>query len=370
MVETRRLLKLNRVRSVITAFEPNYIKCKFTNSYQSMPPHTDLIYMISCDKGNIPGCHVVPAYRDAPVAFEPSDRSTRSHLKGKVPVLDLEAFMENETDDIAFIIIRTIKCSEASVMIARAGGPLRWTEDIYTKSKISKIAMQQVATCYFQPNFEETKPSHPYSTHTMSLRNITAPFERNRIVPADLFFFHHRHLLRTYALEHSESRQHIDALLEYVDNRYGMEFAEAESLIEGGMVTQAHILNLFRPNEFVMSGTYGRPAAFVLQEWPKLTSDGWVTLSCWSFQADGSGFARKRSYLSIPPLYLNTTEIQNLIAYPLRFATPELREVIQNRGKKQWELRTATQVTYKGWNVGRDQYYVSPKQISSIRIFR
>ena len=271
--------------------------------------------------------------------------------------------MENDTDDIAFVVIRTIECSEASVLMARADGSLRWTEAIYTKSKISQNVMQQIATCYFHP--VPVVRTNPYYQQPV----VTTSFEQNQITPADLFFFHHRHLLRTYGLKHFESKRHIDSLLEYVDNRFGIEFAEADGFFTRGLVSQAHILNLFKPNEIVFSGTYGRPAAFVLQEWPKLGNDGWVTLTCWSFQTDGSGFARKLSSLSIPPVDPKPTKIQNLIAYPLRFATPELRELIRSRGEKQWELRTATQITYKGWNVGRDQFFVSLTYILFIRTF-
>lgn len=325
-----------------------------------MPPHFDLLYKIQCKDGI--GCHPVPAFRDTPI-WDRKLHSTainydfaRSHLNGTVPVLDLEAYMQNETDDVAFVVIRTVECSEGSVLMARAGGPLRWTEDIYMKSKISKIAMQQIATCYFQPIPDIPNPAF---SSMRSPSNSKEPFHMNQITPAELFFFHHLHLLRDYHIKHSESKQHIDALVGYVDSRYGEEFTEAESLFARGLVSKAHILNLFRPNELVIAGTYGRPAAFVLQEWPKLNSDGWVTLSCWSFQTDGSGFARKRTYLSIPPIEPETTKIQALVAYPLRFTTTELRNLIRSCGEKQWEHRNATQITYKGWNVGRDQFFVS-----------
>ena len=177
----------------------------------------------------------------------------------------------------------------------------------------------------------------------------------------NLFLFHHRQLLKDYASEHPESKKYIDALFEYVENRFGMEFAEADGLFARGMVNQACILNLFLPNELVISGTHGRPAAFCLQEWPELTRDGWVTLSCWSFQSDGSSFTRKKSVLSIPPIDTKTMDIQNLVVYPFKFATQEIQQSIGDYGRKHWELRIATQITYKGWNVGKDQFFVSSR---------
>lgn len=325
-----------------------------------MPPHVDLIYKISCEH-DIPGSHPVPAFRDAPIPDAPipdapwdtEDQdvpNSRSHLDGTIPIFDLEAFMEDETDGMAFVVIRTVECSEASILMARACVPLRWTEDVYAKSRISKDVLQHIATCHFQPTSKRGKNPYGY------------PFNHNLITPLVLFMFHHRHLLEKHVAQNPESKKHMNGLLQYIDNRCHKDFEEADSLFERGLVTQAHILKLYRPNELVVSGICGRPAAFVVQDWPELSSDGWVTITCWSFQTDGSRFSRKQTVLSIPPLESETKEILTLPAYPIHFATPKLRESIQVQGKKQWELRTTTQITYKGWNVKRDQYYVSARR--------
>lgn len=302
----------------------------------------------------------MPAFRDVPVLDALDPKTTyivsRPHLNGTVPVFDLAAFMDNDEDDIAFVVIRTVECSEASVMMARANGSLHWTEAIYMKSKISKTALRQTATCYFQ-----TPPNDHYvfSNRQTSSDLKKSLYDQNQISPAKLFLFHHDHSLAAYAVEHPETKDHINALLDYMRNKYNKQFTDAENHFARGQVTRACLLYLFKPNDLILSGTYGRPAAFVLQEWPKLSSDGWVTLNCWSFQTDGSGFARKQSMLKIPPIELTETDIQKLVAYPLRFASPKLREMIRIRGEKQWKLRNATQIAYKGWNVTRDQFFVS-----------
>jgi hypothetical protein len=336
-----------------------------------MPPHFDVIYSIKCAGGRS-RYHHVPAFRDVPAPHLPithsqlrleSNSDSDLHINGTVPIFDLEALMEDDTDGIAFVVIRTVECSEALVLKVLSGGPLRFTEAIYAKSKIAINALQQITTCYFQTPSDETKASY-YGPGSPMPREETAQYRRNCIDPADLFFFHHRDAIRTYPLKYPESKLHLGALLEYVDDRYGKEFAEAESLFAAGLVTQAHISKLFKPNALVISGTYGRPAAFVVLEWPKVVSEGgWLTLTCWSFQNDGTGFARKQSVLSILPIESKTTRIQDLPVYPLQYAAPELRELIRARGEKQWAHRTTTQVTYKGWNVKADQYFVGPNHI-------
>ncbi|KAL9611363.1 MAG: hypothetical protein Q9167_003982 [Letrouitia subvulpina] len=223
--------------------------------------------------------HPIPAFRDMPIPdanFDAPPLSPNSyvsgHLNGRLPVFDIEALMGDDTDDTAFIIIRTVECSQASVSIAQAGGLLRWTEDIFMKSQVSKKALQQIATCYFQP--VQKNQDSGYDSGSTS----KTPLLQNQIVPADLFLFHHREALEKYVADHVDSKQHISAVLDYTRYRFGSEFADADSLFANGLVTQAHVLHLFKPNELVICGAYGRPAAFVLQQWPEMDRDGWVTL--------------------------------------------------------------------------------------------
>jgi hypothetical protein len=312
----------------------------------------------------------VPAFRDTPfpdALFDPDEQDSLegvSHLNGTIPIFDLNAFMENDTDGTAFVIMRTVECSEASILMARAGVPLRWTEDIYTKSKISKDALRDIATCYYRP-LSNSNQFHP------SLTSVETPqtFEQYQVTPVNLFLFHHRRSLENYILENPESKPHIDALLKYISYCFGLEFAEAESLFARGLVSPAQVLKLYKPNELIVSGTYGRPAAFVVQEWPKYNEEGWVILTCWSFQTDGTGFARKQSIISIPPIESETEMIQTLIAYPFRFASLEVQESIRSHGRKQWDLRFTSQITYKGSNVKKDQFFVSPRTMSYASTF-
>lgn len=334
-----------------------------------MPLHFDLLYKVLCrEEHSLPLDHPISFSRDMPIPDARFDATTSSlhlhghgHLNGKIPVFDIGALREDNSDEIAFIIVRTVECSKASVLMARAGGLLRWTEDIYMKSQVSKTALQQIATCYYQP-VSKKDSDNLVSAFPKSSSTSEAPLLQNQIFPADLFLFHHRQALEEYVAQNADSKQHICAVLEYTRSRFGSEFAEADRLFTKGLVTQAYILHLFKPNELVISGTHGRPAAFVLQEWPEIDGDGWVTLRCWSFQTDGSGFARKSSVISVPPVGWNPKNIQDLAAYPLRFAAPDLLEMIRSRGEKHWQHRTASQVVYKGWNVRRDQFFVGAVQ--------
>lgn len=266
------------------------------------------------------------------------------HLNGNVPLYDLEGYLQSESKGNAFVAMRTVECSNATVSMLQAGVPLKWIEDIYMKSSVLKDAMRQTALCYFQPVSDGSEESDVY---------------QNQITPIDLFFYHHRQLLQDFMSKSPQSRPYIEPFIKYVDQQFGMQFAEADNLFERGLVDQANISKLFRPNELVVSGIEGQPAAFVVQEWPITEAGGWTKLVCWSLQADGSRFSRKRSDLSIPPIGPNAIKIQDLPAYPIQFSKLELREMLRRRGQKHWKFRYAKQITYKGWNVGKDQYFVS-----------
>jgi hypothetical protein len=245
--------------------------------------------------GNDTHHHHTTIFRDMPSPGTTTGYERQWHLNGRSPVLELETLITKEDDDVAFLVIRTVHCFKITVSMAHADISIHWTEGIHVKSKIAKHAIQDIATCYF----------HPFSdTDTSTYKRLPAPVRKQQLVDEPVFLFHHRHLLQDYTVLHPASKPHIDALLKYTSDRFGTEFAEADNLFARGLVTQAHVSKLFKPNELAVIGTHGRPATFVVQKWPQSGGDGWVEMNCWSLQADGSGFVRKQNHLSISPIGL------------------------------------------------------------------
>ena len=103
----------------------------------------------------------MPAFRDAPVpdalegTTDQSGSVKRAHLNGKVPIFDLQTYMDDETGDSAFVVVRTVECSSASILMARASVPILWTEKVFAKSRVSKNVLQKTAKCHFQPTLEQ-----------------------------------------------------------------------------------------------------------------------------------------------------------------------------------------------------------------------
>lgn len=290
----------------------------------------------------------MPAFRDAPIpgatrnGEAAPDWAEESHLGGTDPVFDLEKFISEESDASALVVVRKIECSEISLLKARHGLTLSWTEELYVESDELKRALQNVATCIYQPIAAEDGDQ-----------------QRKRFIHPDLFLFHHRELLEGYILQHPTSKSHIDAFEAYVKSRHVKDFAEADELFASGRVNESHVMKLFKPNEIIVSKVYGRAAAFVVAQWPEFQGDSGLLITCWSFRITDSRYIRKETHIRIRPLGSYEHSICALEAYPLKYAIPETRAAILANGKEQWKLRQATLSGYKGWDVTHEHYFVS-----------
>jgi hypothetical protein len=181
------------------------------------------------------------------------------------------------------------------------------------------------------------------------------------IAPLKLFLFHLRFVQPQYTEIHPTAKDLVDDLLQYSNSRYGKDFEEAEILLAQNLVSQTHILKLYKPNDLVVSEMSGQSSAFIVHDWPRVDENNRITLECWSFQTDGLGFARKLTVFLIPPVKNNYQAVSSLVVYPIRYAKPEIHEKIRINGQKHWDLRTTTHVMYKRWDVERDQHYVSER---------
>ena len=284
--------------------------------------------------------------------MNPETPSKSCHLNGRLPISDLDKYLEH-VGNIAFVIFRRANCWSAMDTSQSEG--MVWPESIYVTSSILRSALNAVAGCYIHQVHQTDSP------HQTDPFNQTDPDNKNEIFAPHLFLFHHRSLLTKYAADHVEAASHINALLHYTSERYGAAFQEADAFFKLGFVFPQHLTKLFMPNDIVVTTKHGFPVAYALSVWPVVQKDGLVKLDCWSWQMDGSGLARRRTKLSIPPLETQSVRIQKLNVYPLRYAPQELLIRLQHQGNKHWNLRYQSLVSYKGWNVSRDQFYVSAK---------
>lgn len=231
------------------------------------------------------------------------------------------------------------------------------------KSPALRTALSAVAGCYF--NIEDNDSKYEYTIPTSETEQSTSAFADKVLYAPHLFLYHHRSHLKRYAVEHASAVPHVDALLGYANYTYGYDYEEAEKLFSRGLVTRRHLAKLYMPNDLVFSRVHGQPAVQAILRWAKSTSNGSFEIKCWSWQADGGGFARKSLSLKLSPgTNEEEVEIKALPVVPLAYVAPELRVRLERRGRKHWSLRSQIYVSYRGWNVSSDQFYVSQSRYS------
>ena len=281
-------------------------------------------------------------------------------MEGERPIYDLNSCLTAE-DDVAFIIIREVYCSERALDLSQSGLGRIWYENLCIKSFALRSALNATATCYiYTTQAQKDVQGGPYGERG-SADNASLMAERELYVP-HLFLYHHRSRLREYASKHSDALSHIKALLAYASYKYGDAYEEADALFSNGFVTRRHLKKLFAPNELVFTYTNGQPSAYAMQEWPETSVDKCFRLHCWSWRSDGAVFARKKCILDLhlPQLEDEEIEIKLLSVVPLTYIAPEIYSHLELRGRKHWSLRSQSYVSYKGWNVSHDQFYASP----------
>ncbi len=160
---------------------------------------------------------------------------------------------------------------------------------------------------------------------------------------------------------HPDALSHVRALLEYTSEVYGTDYQEADELFSKALVTRQHLVKLFPPNELVFTYTDGQPTAYVVRTWPTINSDGHLLLDCWSWKSDGKIFIREKNSLKVlaPQFDDEQIEIRRLSVLPLAYKSSDVRSHLELRGRKHWSLRSQSYVSYAGWNISHDQYYVS-----------
>lgn len=183
----------------------------------------------------------------------------------------------------------------------------------------------------------------------------------NRLLidPLELYLFHHHAILAGFVRDHPGAGHYISELIGYCHDHFLEDFTIAEALISSGRISREHLPKLFKPNDIiVVTDPHGQAAAYAINEWPKVNRDGSLDIKCWSFYFDGNKFSRKPETFPVTSPADNFTEITTLDVVPLQYVSAETRKKLVANGSKQWILRRATQVMYRGWNVNRDEFYV------------
>jgi hypothetical protein len=183
--------------------------------------------------------HPTFLYEDDPGKAVLMGRRQSSHLSGNKPVYQLRDYV-NQFQQSSFVIVKNRTCGD---QIALSHSQERYNETMIILSDDLRQAIQKVATC----PIGRRELDGGKSGGKGDLLEMDAPY---------LFLYRHRELLRVYSQSAATPlRTMIDAILEYLDNNYAQEYAEAAELISRGMITLYHVEKLYIPNQLLVNGS-------------------------------------------------------------------------------------------------------------------
>ena len=223
-----------------------------------------------------------------------------------------------------------------------------------------------------------------------------------------LFIYHSSKNLEDIQKRLSPSAQkQLSLLLNYVRERYGHEYAAADSLLSQNMISQEYVQYLFKPGDVLVSHIDGQYMGYVATSWPKtsftktqklsrmgasvfeidnrvgqvasarlpgdkVTVHDW-SISVWYWDFDGN-FQRQVStlHLEVPAEEdegTNATDVKGkhnvetkgnknsiepkgkniaeLNVFPIQYASAEIVDKLRRRGKTFWKCRERRFVSYQ-----------------------
>ena len=317
-----------------------------------------IIYMIHC-LNDWADYHEALAYEDAPLFTKRSGkkRSKLVHVNGARPIHDLDDYLNEGNDKTAIIEVRHIRCVKNQGLACTKNQALKWYEFLAIKSSTLRQSISDVARCHYNLSLNDRS-------------GIEAQIARLIIFPERLFFFHHLQWLSAYDDTRPHVRAHISGLLEYCGRKYSSDFQEARRLFAQGLVSQKHLDKLFLPNSVVIHFENDIARGFVVSDWPSRQYDGKLLLHCWAWQNNGTTWCRNSQTFHLPPISDSHVSIRSLKVYPVEFGLAKTTQMLIERGRKLWDLKDPSYVSYTGYDVQGDDFYPESRFMIDYSVYK
>jgi hypothetical protein len=275
------------------------------------------------------------------------------HLLGENLVSDLDELVRDR-NVTAFIVYRDYYCEKGtrSSLLGPttiAPGTKYFRELISVVSEELRSIIQRRSK--FAPNTDAYKtdrydPEHVQLSSSLS----TEPFEYSH-----RFLYHHREELHEEAAL-APNGSAITALCSYILKNPDIMYSKCDSLFSKGLVSHDTLPWLFHPNDVLVSRDGPMEIAYVLSRFPVENSQ--LQFSCWNWGYDGYWLRRKGQDLTVDVPTYDTVQINTLSVYPLRYATCATKTRLLENGKKFWNLRQQSFVSYEGPDYKGERTYV------------
>lgn len=164
--------------------------------------------------------------------------------------------------------------------------------------------------------------------------------------------FHYRKELEEARHElrgNTEAAQHLEVLLNFINEEFKDVIAETENLHEKGMITYEHLWTIFCPGFIMFSPVFGQLRAFKLNSYAYSLNPPGLVLNTEFVDFDGDDMGIRNASRMVAA-FSGAQKITELYAYPLRWhrAEGQVRQQLIARGRR-WEQHAGMHFrNYKG----------------------
>ncbi|KAI0871174.1 AAA family ATPase [Hypoxylon argillaceum] len=298
-------------------------------------------------------------------------------LTAQFPIPDILGFLSDNKHSIAFAVFRAYRREgqEKEVKAAvKADQPLPRPKHHAEAIFLNSQGMVDAAEAFFatQPKFEEEFPG----------LNIRAP------LPAPYLFWYHYRTFDVSSRLSAHHQQRMQLLTSWIDANYGIRYDLVDQQLAEGLISSKSMPFLVKPGDVLVWEAKGEPHAVIAKSWPvqndvvetkawdlmgdidRAREDGPAFRSRSTWKVDGWRYAYDGRLLREDwPLEIvleskypdDQIPIQDLSAYPLKFAKPRVAATLEKRGQTFWKCRQQKFVSYdnkKDANEAEERYMV------------
>jgi len=323
---------------------------------------------------NVQVFHCLTESRDEIVYLSEPDWETHDGeviLKGRFPVPDPEGYVERK-GNVAFIVYKFYNVEHQRVSVDSAmktKQPLPDPEPVRQDVLLSSDEMIAAVNAFLAqyPTFRTEYPE----VHTSKL--MAGPF---------IWWYHYRKSYNVQFLPHRPAHLMV-TLIDWIERNYAPLYDQIDNQFRRGRVSNASMEYLVRPGDVLISISEGVPMGnlatsrpFPINK-PKLSLPGpndllgmseqhqkshhwrWSVMS-YSYTYAGH-FSQNDMTLTLD--FETETEdgeidISSLGVVPLEYASREVRERLERRGKTFWKCRNKQLVSYEGTSTAKWKYAV------------
>ncbi|KAF6808464.1 AAA family ATPase [Colletotrichum sojae] len=303
------------------------------------PPKYEIIHRIYCHESRTENL-----FLDKPWVVESGRYG--AHLRGSRAIPHLELYLERNKE-ITFIVYRNFECCgeappKTLTYHGRVADSLESDASSFLKTEYMHIISEELSDGLQELAFSALAGiPHP---------RFDKPHEEEVSYPY-LWWFHRRDEIESDIEKlGATSQKHVSVLRDYVRGQLAKEWSTVNLLLDEGRMTAEYIRYLFAPNTILISKTEGSKThqlrGLSATHWIKIDSltessfSARIDATTWDFSGTFQKVEETIAVEDLPEAESNGSFlIQDLVVYPMEYASKDVVEALRKRGQMFWKCR-------------------------------